>query len=172
MRFCENCTDNINILILAMNSNCTPLGLLPKPFKEHFCWKNTLNWTQIRLQSHKHRMQFPQSLLQSVIYSCSSISGLCVVYFSTPYIAYTVAKETSVFKQQTIPTKLISEVIIGVWIKASTYCSILYTGERERTCCFDATWIGGDLGMTALQNMTWPLWRAHLRCWFHKPIPC
>lgn len=57
-------------------------------------------------------MQFPQSLLQSVIYSCSSISGLCVVYFSTPYIAYTVAKETSVFKQQTIPTKLISEVII------------------------------------------------------------
>lgn len=113
MRFCENCTDNINILILAVNSNCTPLGLLPKPFKEHFCWKNTLNWTQIRLQSHKHRMQFPQSLLQSVIYSCSSISGLCVVYFSTPYIADTVAKETSVFKQQTIPTTLISEVIIG-----------------------------------------------------------
>lgn len=95
-------------------------------------------------------MQFPQSLLQSVIYSCSSISGLCVVYFSTPYIAYTVAKETSVFKQQTIPTKLISEVIIGGLNKGQ---HILYTGERERTCCFDATWIGGDLGMTALQNM-------------------
>lgn len=91
------------ILLSVINSNYTVLGLAPNSPRNRFRLKNKNKHTKANSNAitnqteYEHRTQFTQSHLQSIIYTCTSITR-----FSPYMVCTTLPKKQGFFKQQTV----------------------------------------------------------------------
>ncbi len=69
-------TDTVNIVLSVTNSKCSVLVYLYLDSFQSPSAEKTQNWTKILSQIREQKESFPQSHLQSAIYSCTSVREL------------------------------------------------------------------------------------------------